>query len=234
MAYTDLLPKLSVVSIAEDGSSFTITDSTGTVSAENPGGYAAPGDGTATRPSFDQTLRFFFFQKTPFSDEANLAAPFLPESQNADNPFVMSPSLLDEFGVPFPQTTYRGILFVVPDSMDLDVIRDGIAADGIDFWVLQIQEDGAVGYLPIVVENDNIICTNQSRADAINNLVKNGCCTAMFYQKNAQLQGITMTMGVYPTYDVISPQEEALFVEGQAQIDTLNRVCEQSPCCDTC
>lgn len=122
----------------------------------------------------------------------------------------------------------------MPVATDLDTLRDNIANDGLDTWILYAQENWAVGILPIIVEQQNIICVNQSRRVAIDNLVKNECCFGAFDQKNAQLQGISMTLGLYPTYDIISEELDALFTEADSQIDQLNIYCLKSPCCTNC
>jgi len=86
MAFSDLIVKPVVVSIASDNTSFTVNDGTGTYDpldpTLNPGGFAPAGEGTATRPEVTEVIRCFMYRFLPFSDISlirfNVPQPALP------------------------------------------------------------------------------------------------------------------------------------------------------------
>jgi len=213
MAYSELIPLPAIGTLSDDGTQLTIIDNTV---------YAPDGQGTPTFPSYADTQRWIVYRKNPWEEDTIL---YYPATQVGGNPPW-------EFTIPVEDgNLYQIFLLIVAEALDWEDFFDyGPVADIVQFAI----DDYAAGTLAVIDGQAVVNCVNQSRRAAINNLVKNGCCSAMFYQKNAQLQGLVSTMGLYPTYSMLSDLETELYVEGGLQLDTLERVCDQSPCCDNC
>jgi len=213
MAYTGLTVIPAVITLSDDGTQLIIGDDTV---------YAADGEGTPTFPSYADTQRWVVWRKNPWAEDT---INYYPATQVGGNPPW-------EFTVPVEDgDVYQIFLLVVAEALDWDDFFDyGPVADIVQFAL----DNYAAGTLAVIVGQGSVNCVNQSRRVAINTLINGGCCTDMFLQKNAQLQGLSSTMGLFPDYSMLSELETDLYVEGGLQLDQLENTCTLTPCCDTC
>jgi len=219
MAYSGLTVLPTIQSIADDGSQFTIEDAT----------VYNPSSGNPTYPSFSDTKRFWLFREVPFSSEANLSAPFLPETQPSTDPFVITCSLLDEFGVPFPDKVYEGLLIVCPAATDLDALRDSIIADGIDFWLLYAQENWGLGSVVIFVNTTSTACLNDTMMN-LNDIWPGECSQDAYKETFVLFQGVVYQGALAQPMPITSEESVDEYATAQATLDVLLDRCDDPNC----
>lgn len=225
MAFSDLLVKPIVVSIASDNTSFTVDDGTGTYDpldpTLNPGGFAPAGTGTATRPDVTEVIRCFMYRFLPFSDislvrftvpQPALPATFANLSGAADR-------IIQVVEIVLPNTfNWEELVDSYPDWYEL--INIGYSA-------------GAVGQIGVWMNVNETNCVYDALR-RLNNKFPANCSIDEWLEKNAMFVGTAAQISVVGPMNPIQQTTEDLYAEIQAGIDELVALCDDPNCKCNC
>ena len=221
MAYLQLVVTPKVRSLSTDGTQLTIEDNTGEYPA-SPGGFA-PTPGDPERPAESEIQFISIFRLLNPDYTWNEAIP--PTQNGADRPWYFDITTNDGF-------IYQVVEITLPAATDWATYYAGKT------WS-EIVEDAlgnyALGWIPVGIMQEQLICVNQSRAQFMNAAMKGRCCKGGFYLKGAMEQGIVSTLAQYPNYaNPLDAPAEALILAAQLEVEALDLMCVDDNCCDDC
>ncbi len=221
MAFSDLIIKPVVVSIASDNTSFTVNDGTGTYDpldpTLNPGGFGTGADITATRPSLDQVIRCFMYRFLPFSDisliRLNVLQPALPAT--FANLSGAADRIIQVVELVFPNSfNWAELVDTYPDWDELIDIA---------------YASGAVGQIGVWMNVDETNCVYDALR-RFNNKFPNNCSIDEWLEKNAMFVGTAAQISVVGPMVPNQQTTEDLYADIQAGIDELVALCLDENC----